>query len=190
MNAPLILALALAQAPAAPAANFQMADDVAQPRLAAGIEVIRVQLPTPVEAAGPVVPGVVPSVSPSRWARRYVATNANGAISLGGSWEEYFARSAQQVQLEQLYTLGGYRAGQALWAAKARAEGKPAPVDYGLRGGPAPSSSSPSSSSVSGSNFSGGMYVGSPSGGGRAGGTTSTGGGGRPGAGKRGADLP
>jgi len=191
MFAPLMLALVVIQAPAAPAADFQVADNLAQPRLATGIEVIRVQPPAPVEAAGPVVAGVVPMADPSHWAQRYVGVNRMGTIYLGGAWEQYFMWSAQRAQLAQLYESAGYREGQALWAANARAEGKPAPVEYGLRGGPVSSFSSPSSSAVSGSSFSGGMYVGSPSSGGGGGaGRTSTGGGVLPSGGKPGADLP
>lgn len=189
MVAPLILALALLQAPAAPAANFPLADDVTQPRLAAGIEIVRVQPPAPIETAGPVVAGVVPMADPSHWAPRYVGVNRLGTIYLGGAWEQYFMWSAQRAQLAQLYESAGYREGQAIWAAKARAEGRPAPVEYGLRGGPVSSFSSASASAVSGANFSGGMYVGSPSSGG-GGGSTSAGRGGHSGGGKPGADLP
>lgn len=169
MLTPVLLALAMTQAPAASPPDLQVEATAPEPVLATGIQVVHIAAPAPLppSAAGyPVVAGVAPTTNPCEWDTQCVYQHAQRGI-VYGPWNnaDWAMWSAQQAGLAEFYSSDGYRTGRQIAAERARAAGKPVRQDYGIVGATPPprsvSGSSVSNGSVpTASGFSGGMYVG------------------------------
>ncbi len=159
MPTPLLLALALIQAPNTVPVEEQVVLPDAEPALATGIAVQLVW-----DAPPPAPPnatafrlGVVPSMNPCSWSYRCLYRNPDGSLVMGDYAELLVAWSVREAQEKEfLQRNQGYLAGRAMAAEKARLEGSSS--------GPRPQ---PPPAATTESGFSGGMYVGkTPTGGG------------------------
>ncbi len=147
MATPLLLALALMQAPTSAPAEPQVVAPDAAPTVAKGIEVLRVEEAPQESGAGVQVVGVAPLMNPCSWSERCLYSNWEFGLGVGDYRDKLFFWKLRAAENKEV--MDRQRGYHALAVERARMAGGSS--------GPRPQPPPPATTS---SGFSGGMYVG------------------------------